>query len=341
LPIPSGRGKKNIVAEVIPLGEMPVKTIPLPTPFPVGDVNCYLIAADPVTVVDPGLLYQPSEDALSRALGENGLRLDDIKRVVITHGHPDHYGLAGKIQKCAGAEVLVRDEEMKKIKPDQEYLEGMVKSLKTMGLPDEAMQFSFRAGGEMPFTHALDRVVTYSGEQRLEFSGFGFSLLHTPGHSGGHTCLYCKEESLLLSGDLLLPGTTAIPTVEYDPGRLNLRSRSLSGIMGSIERVIDLKPSICLPGHGEAIPDPAELGRSRVDFHLKRLEEIYRLVPQGEENGITPYGLSRVYFPSVRGFDRFLAVIEVVAHLDWLADQGRIVEVMDQKGVSRFHRRVQ
>ncbi len=319
---------------------LPVKTITLPTPFPVGDINSYLFTAEPVTIVDPGLYYPPSERALNRALGDLGLRLSDIKRVVITHGHPDHFGMAGKIQEEAGAEILVRDGEAGKIMPDRDFIHRMIQSLVTTGMSEEILNLNWNVvfGAKIPYTHPVGEMITFSGETALDFSGFTLNLLHMPGHSGGHTCLYWEDEKILLSGDLLLPEITAIPSIEFDSGRKNLRRRSLSEIMESLERVRRLKPRLCLPGHGVPVTEPAELARARIDFHRGRIEEIFDLVPRGEENGVTAYRLSRVYYPDVRGFDKFLAVIEVVSHLDWLADEGRIVERMDERGVSHFHR---
>lgn len=322
------------------LEKLPVKTIPLPTPFPVGDINSYLFTADPVTIIDPGLYYPPAERALARALDRYGLKMSDLKRIVITHGHPDHYGMAGKIQGESGAEILVRDSEAGKIKPGRGFIDSMAQSFRTTGITEEILKLNWIIvfGANVPYTHPIDSMKTYSGEPELEFSGFSLKLLHMPGHSGGHTCLYWEEERLLLSGDLLLPEITAIPSIEYDRGRENMRRQSLSEMLGSLERIRSLNPALCLPGHGNPITGPGKLAKSRIDFHEGRLEEIVKLVPRGVEREITPYRLSRAYYPDVKGFDKFLAVIEVVSHMDLLADRGRIEERIDERGVSHFCR---
>lgn len=322
------------------IDSLPIKLISLPTPFPVGNINSYLFTADPVTIIDPGLCYRPSEEALDQALAESGLQRSDIRRVVITHGHPDHYGLAGKIQRESGAEVLVRDEEVNKIRPDQDYLRQMTRSMETTGLTEEVLSLNYNVvfGEHVPYTHPVESIVPFSGEQTLDFSGFGLRMMHMPGHSGGHTCLYWEEEKVFLSGDLLLGHITAVPAMEYDPGEKNLRRRSLSEMMESMERVRKINPRLCLPGHGGPITEPGDLAGSRIDFHRGRLEEICSLVPRGRENAVTPFQLSRTYYPDVQGFDVFLAVIEVVSHLDCLADQGRIDEAIDERGVSHFYR---
>jgi len=321
--------------------KLPVIAIPLPTPFPVGDVNAYLIKADPVTLVDPGLFYPPSVKLLNGALENNGLQMSDIRRIVITHGHLDHYGMAGKIQEDTGAEVIVRNEELMLIKPDQSQIDDMTRTLQHTGMPEEMIGFNVAFISNVPYTYPIQRISTFTDESYLEFSDFKMRMLHMPGHSGGHMCLHWEEENILLSGDMLLPDISAVPSIGYDPSMKNFRRRSLAEMISSMERIGRLNPGLCLPGHGDAIHDPGALANTRVLFHHSRLDEIYSLVPRGEEMGATPYQLSRMYYPHVKGFDQFLAVLEVVSHLDFLSDEGRIAERIDDSGVSQFSRLLQ
>lgn len=323
------------------LKDLPIKRIPLPTPFPVGDINSYLIVSDPVTIIDPGLCYRPAEESLERSLRDSGIKLKDIKRIVITHGHPDHYGMAGKIQKETGAEVLVRDSEVDKLELPPGYVGNLRKAMHTTGITGRILETDGLYRGEVPFTHPIESINTYSGDCMLEFSNFNLRLLHTPGHSGGHSSLFWEEKGVLFSGDMLLPKITAITLIDYDPGMKNLRGRSLANMLKSMAMVGDLNPSICLPGHGDPVRDPAGLARSRIEFHKGRLEDICSIVPAGRDNAATPLDLSRIYYPNVSGFDKILAVVEVVAHLDYLADEGRIEEYIDANGVSHFYRKLQ
>ncbi|MFZ5642224.1 MAG: MBL fold metallo-hydrolase [Bacillota bacterium] len=320
------------------IDNLPVKKIPLPTPFPVGDINAYLIMSDPLTIVDPGPYYRPAGEALKSAVSQAGIGLEDIKRIVITHGHPDHYGMAGKIQKDTGAEIYVRDIEIKKLVLDDNYVNSLRATLYSTGIKKDILDLDGLFRGEVPFTHSIEDIVPFSEKSGIEFKDFRIKLLHTPGHSSGHTCLYWEEKGVLFSGDSLLPDISAIPSIEYDPGSKNLRGRSLSQFFQTFELISSLKPSVCLPGHGEAVSKPGELAKSRIDFHKSRLDEIYDIVPPGGESPVSAYRIAGIYYPEVRGFDRLLSVIEVVSHLDFLVDEGRINEQINEDGVSLFYR---
>ena len=83
--------------------------LPIPTPFAVGRVNCYLIEDDPLTLVDTGPNSGKALDELERALAEHGRRVEDLGRIVITHQHIDHLGLVDILARRSGAEVCALD----------------------------------------------------------------------------------------------------------------------------------------------------------------------------------------------------------------------------------------
>ena len=85
---------------------MRVVTIPLPVPFTVRVVNCYLLEGSPLTLVDPGLVWEETLVELETALARRGLRIEDVEQVLLTHQHLDHVGLAGTIRERSGAQVV-------------------------------------------------------------------------------------------------------------------------------------------------------------------------------------------------------------------------------------------
>ena len=87
---------------------MKIVPISLPTPFYIGPVNVYLIPEDPVTLIDTGPKTKEAVDTLRAALRTEGLAVADIRRIVLTHAHEDHCGLARALRdEAKNAEVLV------------------------------------------------------------------------------------------------------------------------------------------------------------------------------------------------------------------------------------------
>ncbi|NJM52363.1 MAG: MBL fold metallo-hydrolase, partial [Blastocatellia bacterium] len=91
---------------------MKVISIALPTPFLVGDVNVYVIDDEPLTLIDTGPKTPEAAQALRDGLSRNGIKLSDIQRIILTHAHEDHCGLAKTIRdEAKNAEIYVHDWE--------------------------------------------------------------------------------------------------------------------------------------------------------------------------------------------------------------------------------------
>src|ERR671929_2209888 len=86
-----------------------IHCLPIPTPFAVGRVNCYLIEDEPLTLLDTGPNSGRSLDELEAALRAHGHRVEDLERIVVTHQHTDHLGLVGILARRSGAEVVALD----------------------------------------------------------------------------------------------------------------------------------------------------------------------------------------------------------------------------------------
>jgi glyoxylase-like metal-dependent hydrolase (beta-lactamase superfamily II) len=93
-----------------------IERVSLPVPFPVGPVNCYLLVGEPLTLVDPGMVYADTVDRLAGVLARVGRRLEDVAQVVVTHGHPDHFGAAGLVASRSGATVVCGREDEAKLR---------------------------------------------------------------------------------------------------------------------------------------------------------------------------------------------------------------------------------
>src|SRR3982751_1157961 len=91
---------------------MQIVPFAIPTPFYVGDVNVYLIKEDPLTLIDVGPKTDDAYRTLVEKLGRVGVKLADIRRIVLTHAHEDHCGLAKKVRdEAKDADIFVHDWE--------------------------------------------------------------------------------------------------------------------------------------------------------------------------------------------------------------------------------------
>lgn len=312
--------------------ELPDGTLrtPLPTPFPVGPVNCYLLLGPTVTVVDPGMMWSDSTDQLEAFLAEAGLKPSDIDVVVVTHGHPDHFGAAGWLSENADAQVLCGRAEMAKLRGEFGSRHGSILG-GSLGLPDSLREtFTAFYSSVRQITSPIEdhRLVAVDDLQSLELGGRSWTAHVTPGHAVGHLSLRDDSGDVLLSGDHLLGHITPNPVIEPDIELPDGRRRSLTEYLQSLERFNAMAPALVLPGHGAAFGDVPELVElTRVHHETRALEVLAILRSLGEA---TPFELSVAMFPHLEGFSHMLGVSEALGHLDLLEDDGKVIRIEGQ-----------
>lgn len=300
-----------------------IRHVALPTPFPVGPVNCYLLDEDPVTVVDPGMLWSDNTETLRRAVEARGRAVEEVAQVVVTHGHPDHFGAAGWLADAADAVVVCGRPEWPKLCGNVDRA-PMTELVARLGIPQQ-MREVFKAfyDGVLELSHPIDedRVVLLDDGDSLEGGGRRWQAHVTPGHSVGHLSLFEPEGRVLLSGDHLLACITPNPVLEPDDGP-DGRRRSLVEYLASLDRFARIDPVVVLPGHGPRFRDVPTLINSMRFHHAERCEDILELLHGNGEQ--TAFELAGSLFPHVTDFSVMLAVSEVVGHLDLLEEDGRV-----------------
>jgi glyoxylase-like metal-dependent hydrolase (beta-lactamase superfamily II) len=310
-----------------------IDLVALPTPFPVGPVNCYLLLGDPLTIVDPGMLWGDNMQVLDGALAGHGRKLADIKQIVVTHGHPDHFGAAGWVAEQSSATVICGRLDAPKhvggVGGAGAAFRSTDLSLR-LGLPGSLFaMFSKFYEGVTELTHPIPdgRLRVLDDGDTLEAGGREWQVHVTPGHSVGHVSLYDPSDRTLLSGDHLLACITPNPVLEPEPDEPDGRRRSLVEYLASLDRFVRLDPLRVLPGHGPCFRDVLTLVDETRRHHQERATEIFRIVESLGES--TPYELSRALFPHLEDFTVMLGVSEAVGHLDLLEADGRIRRVSD------------
>ena len=182
--------------------------------------NCYIVEDEEskeTMVIDPGGEPEKIIDML------NTLGINELKYIYLTHCHGDHFGGILELKSKKGGQVLIHRDDAE-------------------GLYNQAISLTYYIGMDDINLEADSRV---DDGDTIHLGNLEFKVIHTPGHTKGGTCLYCKEQALLFSGDTLFKGTW---------GRTDLPTSSFPDIIASITNKLATLPdeTIVYPGHGKS-----------------------------------------------------------------------------------------
>jgi len=302
--------------------------IELPTPFPVGPITVYLAAApgEPVTLIDTGPYTAESRAALEAGLAALGQSVTGLERIIITHAHADHFGLAADLVADSGAAVFshpwnalaLGDCETDRAQRRTFYA-GL---MRLAGVPAPALEvIGAVTTGMDRFARPVALDGTLDEGDLVHLAGRDWQVLHTPGHAAGLICLYEPRSRTLLSSDHLLADISSNPVAEPPPPGHSQRLRSLVLYRASLQRVADLEIARALPGHGPVVRDVAGLVAERLAFHERRASRVLEALRHG---ATSTWDVATILFPDRSPLDMFLAVSEVLGHLEVLEMEGRI-----------------
>ncbi len=299
--------------------------ITTPTPFPVGDVHAYILKSEPITLIDSGVNFAPARAALQEALAELGLSGDDIAQIIITHSHVDHMGLVQHLHQQGKPRVLAHARACNKMADMERYAQKAMQwthqVLTQAGVPAPRQQMTrdfYRAIPELAGSVHVDQCLDEGDSLRA--GEHTWQVLFAPGHSGDLICLYDAERGLLIASDHLLPHISSNALLEPPLNGSSKRRLPLLEYWRSLERTDRLSLRRVLPGHGEIITDHRSLLAERRRRRDERLAAIYDLL---QEQPLSAWDIAQTLFPRRVGVDVYLAVSEVVGHMDMLIAQGR------------------
>lgn len=313
---------------------LPVEILSLPTPYPVGPVNAYLIAAEPMTMIDAGVNTVDAENALKLGFAAKGLFIESVERILITHGHPDHYGLVPVIRHASNAVAYMGDEEFTRLTDARIPME-IGRLLLEAGFPDQLLLEMGARARRMERVHQvaqLDCLPVKEGDV-FEFRDFRLEAITLPGHTGGHFGYLERSTHTLFAGDTLLSHISPNPLLEPEGEPPSRRRPSLKQYLESLDRLEALDLALVFPGHGPPITDPTSTIRYMREHHVRRLDVIHGCL---NHEGKNAYEVSKELYPNAREYDQFLAVSEVIAHLDVLVEHSRAQIRTADDGVEFF-----
>jgi glyoxylase-like metal-dependent hydrolase (beta-lactamase superfamily II) len=310
-----------------------VYKIELPVPFPIKTTNVYFIDEPPRTLVDTGIKTEASFEELQKGLENIGLSIHAIDRILITHGHIDHYGQAKKISSLSGAPIYIHSKEYGRIRSIIHSF-GFLKSILLRNGVSELLVNEiineFESGEKL--ADPLEEAFFLEDGDPISFSSMTWRTVHCPGHSPGLICFHWPEERILFTGDHLLKEITPNPTLnisEYGPPFQYL---SLKQYLASLEKIEKLDVSLLLPGHGEEISEVEGLIQKIFTHHRERMDHVLASLSKGEK---TPFEIAMDLFPEVPPFEVFLGISEAVGHLEILREKG-LVRVKEREGIDYY-----
>jgi glyoxylase-like metal-dependent hydrolase (beta-lactamase superfamily II) len=303
--------------------------IELPIPFPLKSMNVYFIDDSPRTLVDAGIKTEVSFETLKKGLETIGVGLNSIERILITHGHIDHYGQAKRLSSLSGAPIYIHSKEYGRIRSFIHSL-GFIKSiLLRNGAPEtlvnEAIHYMESA---QIMADSLDEAFFLDDGDSILFKSMTWKTIHCPGHSPGLICFHWPEKKILFTGDHLLKEITPNPILNVPEYRPPFRYPSLKDYLNSLEKIERLGLSLLLPAHGEEIHDVKALIQKIFTHHKERMDRILFSLSKKEK---TPFQIAMDLFPGVSPFEVFLGISEAVGHLDILKEKG-IVRLKEKEG---------
>lgn len=304
--------------------------VKVPLPYALKWVNAYLLPdRKGWTLIDPGLRTPETERFWMATLREISVSFRQIKQIVVTHHHPDHYGLAGWFAMHTGAPVFMSGTALSMAETmwgTDHVTEDLLEAYRRHGLPcalDQAMRAHLLGFIERVHPQPPD-VIRLEAGSTIELAGVRWRTIGGEGHAPGHIALYDPDSGRLICGDQVLPDISPnigwMPVGDPDP---------LGSYLDSLRAMRRLDVSQAYPGHRHAFTNFSKRVDALLDHHESRLAHIREVVERGQ---VSSFDLCEQMFSErLRGNIHQLrfALSETIAHLVYLEHRGVLTRSAD------------
>lgn len=298
-----------------------------------GSVNSHLIDDDPLTLVDCGFDVEGARATLEAAIGAAGRRIEDVERILLTHHHVDHAGLAGWVQQRSGAPVYAHAALAPHLRDypglliaEAEFMaavmgrHGAHGALSTQAL-DELRDSASKAWD-------IGETVALADGETIEFASGPLIARHRPGHSQSDTVYELVAARTLLTGDHLLGEIATNSGIGGLPLSGTERPKGLVAYRESLRATQELAADLCLGGHGPPIDDHKTLIDERLRHIARRADKMHAILERAA-GPVDAREVAIAYWDEVANRQPFLTLSQSLGHLDLLVHDGRAVELDD------------
>jgi glyoxylase-like metal-dependent hydrolase (beta-lactamase superfamily II) len=255
----------------------------IPVPIPNNPLRYVLVYAfelrgSGVALVDAGWNTEDAWTALSDGLATAGGSMSDVRAVMVTHIHPDHYGLAGRVREASGAWIGLHPADAVMLESrygnTDQLVAGMTHFLADSGVPADKLPDLAVASMAVKsmVTMAVPDVLFEDGKD-IDLPGWPLRTIWTPGHSPGHVCFYSDDHKLLISGDHVLPRIT--PNISAHTQQV---ANPLGDFLESLLKLQNIGAEEVLPAHEYRFSDLQNRLEEIIAHHAERLEEIEQVL---------------------------------------------------------------
>lgn len=303
-------------------------------------VNSWLFK-DPIpTLVDCGEYTNDAWTTLCLQLKEQGLQVSDIKKIVVTHAHVDHMGMANRIIQASDAKVYLSEYAF----PWGEHVVDLWKKRSQLIRntfieliePESPIHGFFKNSGSF-FNQMLEmwepipkeRLVQFQSQDGITIGDRHWEVIYAPGHSSTQTVFFDRDSRHLISADMLL-NIAPTPVIEMDPEESGIRQPGLPKLIDSFHVMSELKIKKAFPGHYESFESINETIEHQLGRIEMRITQCHEFIQQGSSQ------FSELFKKMYPKRMHFPALVMLVGYLDVLEEREKIIKRKDDLGIFRF-----
>jgi glyoxylase-like metal-dependent hydrolase (beta-lactamase superfamily II) len=305
-----------------------IAKITMPTPFPVGDVNAYLIKGERLTLVDAGMKTKESWNALKEQMADLKLSPNDIEQVILTHHHVDHVGMLDFFSESV--EVYGHPLNERWIKPTEAFFKEQDEFFRDLflefGLPNEYLLQLSKMRNSMKYT--TNRSLTGHLLEGMRPPGLSdWQVIETPGHAQSQIALFREKDGVLIGGDLIIAHVSPNPILEPPAPGQKERPKPQLQHNQSMKKLLSYPIQVIYTGHGEEVFNLKELIDKRLMHQHERAMKVNNWL---KAEHLTVFEICKRLFPTVYKRELMLTISETVGQLDYLSSIGEIISKDNQ-----------